>query len=69
MRQLDVKNVFIYDVLEGEVHMRQPPGFEHSVSPGYVCLSSPVWTKTSSLSMVFSVIFQAVCSWFFFVQS
>ncbi|KAG8087751.1 hypothetical protein GUJ93_ZPchr0010g8326 [Zizania palustris] len=37
LRQIDIQNAFLHGELTEEVYMQQPPGFENSQHPEYIC--------------------------------
>lgn len=50
LRQLDVQNAFLHGVPEGEVYMRQPPGYENSSRSYFICKLDKtfIWPETSA---------------------
>jgi hypothetical protein len=38
LRELDIKNVFLHDVFEEEVYMKQPHVFENPLAPHHGCI-------------------------------
>ncbi|GJW97945.1 ribonuclease H-like domain-containing protein [Tanacetum coccineum] len=49
IHQLNVKNAFLHGDLSETVYMHQPPGFQDSVHPDYVCLLQRQGTDTAYL--------------------
>jgi hypothetical protein len=37
MRQLDIQKIFLHGVLEKEIYMSQPSGYETKENPDFVC--------------------------------
>ena len=49
LHQMDVKTTFLDDVIEEEVYIEQPQGFEFKDKVTHVCkLKKALWTKASS---------------------
>jgi hypothetical protein len=66
LRQLDVQNMFLHDILEEDVYMKQPPEFEDSSKPMYHCKldKALLWFETGSACMIFSLHPQIAVTWF-----
>jgi hypothetical protein len=37
LRQIDIQNAFLHGVLNEDVYMKQPPGFQDAHHPDYLC--------------------------------
>jgi hypothetical protein len=37
LRQIDIQNAFLHEVIDEDVYMKQPPGFEDPSHPTFLC--------------------------------